>query len=234
MTLILRIIYEYFRSRVCETTTINDEVIAHFKVLPMDLDFNGHMTNNRYHTIMDYSALRLMGSHGILAAMFRKKWRPIVGCSLVSHRKSLQVFDNYTVKAKIIYCDALWTYISHIIETDGQIIAAANRKYALLGQGKLIKTKLVFKEIEQDFNNKPSNIDSIRSWIDAEKTVLELSRTEATTNQEVEMETTMECKKEIAATILEGQDEKIDSTPCLYAGLACAEQVGCTAQKKVA
>lgn len=128
--LIIRIFYELIRSKICVRTHVGAEVISQFRVMPTDLDFNGHMTNNRYHTIMDYTALRVLGEHGILAVMFKNKWRPIVGCSLISHRKSLKVFDRYTVRSEIIYCDDVWSYLTHIIEYDGQVVAAANRKYA--------------------------------------------------------------------------------------------------------
>ena len=233
MTLIIRIFFEYFRSKFSRKTNLNEEIISQFRVMPTDLDFNGHMTNNRYHTIMDYSALHLLGSHGILAIMFSKKWRPIVGCSLVSHRRSLQMFQEYSVRSKVIYCDALWTYISHIIEYDGKTIAAGNRKYALLGRGgQLINSKKIFSELGEDYQNRPSEIDSIRSWIDAEKTVLKQSQEENKNEKisETDQDTAMVCKKNAIVELLKKQDKEIMPDPCLYAGIACAKSVGCTAK----
>jgi len=94
MSSIFRLGYELLRSNFSKRTHISVELVARFRVMPTDLDFNDHITNNRYHTIMDYAALRLLGSHGILAAMFKNRWRPIVGCPLISHRKSLKMFDR--------------------------------------------------------------------------------------------------------------------------------------------
>ena len=76
MMLIARIFFELIRSRFCVRTHIGNEVISRFRVMPADLDFNGHMTNNRYHTIMDYAALRVLGEHGILSIMCKNRWRP--------------------------------------------------------------------------------------------------------------------------------------------------------------
>ncbi|GEM_PF-413253 len=233
MRLILRLIIELLRSRAGVRTDIGVEIVAHFLVLPTDLDFNGHMTNNRYHTVMDYAALGLLGSHGILAAMFKQRWRPIVGCSLISHRKSLKIFDRYIVRSKVIYCDEVWSYLSHIIEHDGQIIAAANRKYALLGQNGLVTSKKLFAEIGNEFDTKPADLNAVRSWVDAEKTILEHSLTDNVKPcNNIGVDTTvMECKKEIANKILSKQPD-VKAQPCLYANLECATQLGCPAQKE--
>lgn len=227
MMLIARIFYELMRSKFTVRTQIGKEVVSLFRVMLTDLDFNGHMTNNRYHTIMDYAALRVLGSHGILPVMFKNRWRPIVGCSLISHRKSLKIFDRYTVRSEIIYCDELWSYLTHIIEYDGQIIAAANRKYALLGRRRMIKLKTVFAAIGEDFSNKPSNIEPIQSWVDAEATVLSHSKF---TDEESSRPLVMECKKAIADSIMCDQTDESEPVPCLYAGLECAEQAGCSVQ----
>jgi acyl-CoA thioesterase FadM len=199
--------------------------------MPTDLDFNGHMTNNRYHTIMDYAALRVFGSHGILSVMLKNRWRPIVGCSLISHRKSLKIFDRCTVRSEIIYCDDIWSYLTHIIEYDGQIVAAANRKYALLGRRRLIKISKVFSATGADFNNKPSNIAPIQSWVDAEATVLSHSKIGNAEPQQNKRPLVMECKKELADSLLCQTSNNETAMPCLYAGLECAEQAGCPTQK---
>lgn len=232
MSLIFRLIFELLRSRATERTDVGNEIVAHFRVLPTDLDFNGHMTNNRYHAIMDYAAIGLLGSHGILTAMFKKRWRPIIGCSLISHRKSLKIFDRYIVRSKVIYCDEVWSYLSHVIERDGQVIAAANRKYALIGRDGLITSENIFSEIGENFNRKPSNIGSIRSWVDAEKTVLEHSQVGSSEVQGIKAEMTMECKKDTAAVIVQSQPGVTQAMPCLYAGLE-AQKVGCPAQKEM-
>jgi len=232
MSLIFRLVSELLRSKFGETTQIGEEIIVRFRVMPTDLDFNGHMTNNRYHTIMDYAALRLLGSHGILAVMLKKRWRPIVGCSLISHRKSLKMFDRYRVRSKIIYCDEAWSYLSHIIECNGQIIAAANRKYALLGKNGLITSENIFSEIGEDFTRKPSNIDSIRSWIEAEKTVLKHSQIGNINIQGTHGKTIIECKNNIPNTIVRTRSNEAETMPCLYSGLECAQKVGCSTQEE--
>ncbi len=233
MSIVIRLIFELFRSRTGDRTEIGQEIIAQFRVLPTDLDFNGHMTNNRYHTIMDYAAIGLLGSHGILAIMFKRRWRPIVGCSLISHRKSLKIFDRYIVRSKVIYCDEVWSYLSHIIELDGQVIAAANRKYALLGQKGFISSQKIFVELGEDFNRKPTDIESVRSWVDAEKTVLEHSRINTAENQNNNGigPTVMECKKDLAKQTRSEQTGS-EAGPCLYSKLDCAKQLGCPAQNE--
>lgn len=96
--------------------------------------------------------------------MVKNRWRPIVGCALISHRRSLKIFNRYQVRSRIIYCDSHWSYLSHSIEYNGQVIAAANRKYALVNRDGIITTDKIFQAIGEDFQNKPSNKKTVSSF----------------------------------------------------------------------
>ena len=228
MSLIIRLVVELIKTNISNRTCVNEEVIAQFWVLPTDLDFNGHMTNNRYHTIMDYATVKLLGSHGILSAMFKNRWRPIVGCSLISHRRSLKILNRYQVRSKIIYCDNHWSYLSHIIEYNGKVIAAANRKYALVNRCGLISTDKIFRAISEDYSNRPSSKQLIQSWVDAEKTVLDLSRPEKPENKKRLKPQVAECKKNAIAKMIKDKVSEVSTSPCLYASLECAQKAGCS------
>ena len=169
MSLLLCGIFELMKSNVNNRTKINQEVVSRFRVLPTDLDFNGHMTNHRYHTIMDCAAIKLLGSHGILLAMFKNRWRPIVGSCFISHKRSLKIFNHYQVRSKIIHCDTYWSYISHSIEYNGKTIAVANRKYAFVNRAGFIPTEKIFSAVSENYLNRPTSQQSIKSLVSAEK-----------------------------------------------------------------
>ncbi len=228
MSLIARLLFELIKSNFSLQTRIDDEQLAYFWVMPMDLDFNGHMNNNRYHTIMDYATIKLLGSHGILTAMLKNHWRPIVGCSLISHRRSLKVFNRYLVRSQVIYCDRHWSYLSHSIEYNGKVIAAANRKYALVNRNGLISTDKIFSAISEDYAHRPSSKQSIESWLEAEKTVLKKSQTDILEKPVNVKPQIVECKKTSLSKMLENINSESTSLPCLYANLECAQKVGCT------
>ncbi len=228
MSLIARLFFELIKSNFSVQTRINDELIAHFWVMPTDLDFNGHMNNNHYHTIMDYATIQLLGSHGILTAMLKNHWRPIVGCSLISHRRSLKVLDRYLVRSQVIYCDKHWSYLSHMIEYNGKVIAAANRKYALVNRNGLISTDKIFSAISQDYAHRPSSKQSIESWLEAEKTVLKQSQNEVIAKPVSIKPQVVECKKNSLSKMLKNSNGEATALPCLYSNLECAKRVGCS------
>ncbi len=228
MSLIYRLLFELIKSKFSSQTRINDEQLASFWVMPMDLDFNGHMNNNRYHTIMDYATIKLLGSHGILSAMLKNHWRPIVGCSLISHRRSLKAFDRYLVRSQVIYCDKHWSYLTHSIEYNGKVIAAANRKYALVNRNGLIPTDKIFSAISEDYAHRPSSKKSIESWLEAEKSVLKHSQNEVREKPVSIKPQIVECKKNSLSKLLKNSNSETKSLPCLYASHQCVQKVGCT------
>ncbi len=151
--------------------------------MPSDIDFNGHMTNHRYHTILDNSAIKLLASHGILQSLFKNRWRPIVGSCLISHRGSLKVFNRFQVYSKIIFCDKHWCYLIHRIEYQGRIIAAANRKYAFVNSTGFISTDKIFQAIGENYSCRPSSKQVMQSCIVAERYVMKYNRLEHIENK---------------------------------------------------
>ena len=173
MSLLLSGIFELIKTYHSSKTSLDQEVMSEFMVMPSDIDFNGHMTNHRYHSIMDKSAIKFLASHGILRAMFKHQWRPIVGSCLISHRGSLKIFNRYQVYSKIVYCDTHWCYLSHRIVYKGKLIAAANRKYAFVNTKGFISTDKIFRAINQDYTHRPNSKQFMQSLLGAERNVLQ-------------------------------------------------------------
>ncbi len=226
MFLIIRIFLELIRSSLKPHTSADQDIVRHFWVMPHDLDFNGHMSNNRYHIIMDYSALRLMSDTGILITLFKKRWFPIVGCSLISHRRPLHLFDRFSVKSRIIYTDKVWCYISHSIERKGKVIAAANRKYALVSKRKLINPQ---KIVGEHIANQASL--SVQSWIEAENKVIDIAEFQKDTTSQTQS-TSVQCKQNPELNLIEAEKNCLKSESCLYSQLECSKSLPCAANKQ--
>ena len=74
-----------------------DPSVVRFRLLPNDLDFNGHMNNGRYHTIVDLMLIEYFVRSGYAQALVKAGWRPMAGGSFVSYRKGLEPFERYTL-----------------------------------------------------------------------------------------------------------------------------------------
>lgn len=82
-----------------------------FRVLPTDLDMNGHMNNGRYPTIMDLGRLDLILRSGLFCMMMRQKSVPILASIKIRFRIALAPFEPYMLETRVLCWDEKWTYM---------------------------------------------------------------------------------------------------------------------------
>ncbi len=80
---------------------LGDTLERHFRVLPNDIDVNGHMNNGRYLTLLDLMLVEYFGRCGFAAVMWRRGWRPIAGGSFISYRRALNPMQAYRVRFRL-------------------------------------------------------------------------------------------------------------------------------------
>lgn len=88
-----------------------------FRVLPTDLDFNGHMTNARYLSIMDLGRTDLLLRVASLGALVRARWSPVVGNINIRFRRPLRPFQRFTLKTRLVAWDDKWIFMEQVIES---------------------------------------------------------------------------------------------------------------------
>jgi hypothetical protein len=66
-------------------------------VWPQDIDFNLHMNNARYLSVMDYGRMHLLARTRLLDHALRSRWQPIVGAVWMTYRRSLPLFSAFTL-----------------------------------------------------------------------------------------------------------------------------------------
>jgi acyl-CoA thioesterase FadM len=104
------------------------------RVWPNDLDLNMHATSGRYLTFMDVGRIDLLARMRLLRKVTRLGWRPIVGGSMITYRKSLLPFERFVVKSRILCWDEKWFYCEHIVvNAAGDLSAIANVRGLMRG-----------------------------------------------------------------------------------------------------
>ena len=90
---------------------ILEEDVLRMRVWPHDIDFNLHMNNARYLSIMDYTRTHLLARTRILQHVIRSRWQPMVGAVWMTYRRSLPVFSRFTIASRLVCWDERWFYI---------------------------------------------------------------------------------------------------------------------------
>ena len=89
-------------------------------VWPQDIDFNLHMNNARYLSVMDYARMHLLARGRLLEHIVRSRWQPIVGAVWMTYRRSLPLFSAFTIASRLMCWDERWFYIEQrFIVRDG-------------------------------------------------------------------------------------------------------------------
>ena len=90
---------------------ILDEDRLEMRVWPNDIDFNMHMNNARYLSVMDYGRMHLLARAHILSHVIRSRWTPLVGAVWMTYRRSLPLFAPFTLMSRMVCWDDRWFYI---------------------------------------------------------------------------------------------------------------------------
>lgn len=152
MNLIFRMIYVLiagmFRERLTPGNYVS-ELSLH--VLPNDLDINMHMNNGRYLTICDLNRVDLFARSGLLRAMFKRGWIPVLAEHTMVYKKPLGLFASYDVRLEVTHWDEKFVYMKHTFTKDGRVMAEGTSKGCVYARGEgVVKLDDAFAAVEMD------------------------------------------------------------------------------------
>jgi acyl-CoA thioesterase FadM len=113
-----------------------EESVVGFRVWPTDLDFNLHLNNARYLSLMDIGRLHLLADLGVLRPMLRLRWSPVVGAATLRFRKALDPWMRFTLHSRIIGWDEKWFYVEQRFERDRELHAHCFVRALFRGAGR--------------------------------------------------------------------------------------------------
>jgi len=125
MNLIFRFLIVLIRARFRPKLEPMEESVVRFRVLPNDIDFNLHMNNGRYLTLMDLGRLDYVARIGLLRIMLKNKWAPVVATVAMRYRVSLKPFERYTLHTSVVCWDEKWVYMEQRFMRGDKLAAQA-------------------------------------------------------------------------------------------------------------
>ncbi len=139
------------------------------RVMPTDLDLNGHMNNGRYLTLMDLGRLDFVVRTGLGRALWRRKWRPMVGSATIRFRRSLLPFQRYDLKTRVLCWDEKWVYMEQRFVVSGHTVAVGLVKGLFRGPAGNVPPSEMAEAVSQPDVVSPPMPASIRTWLEAER-----------------------------------------------------------------
>jgi acyl-CoA thioesterase FadM len=100
-----------------------DGSLLTFRVLPTDLDLNGHLNNGRYLTIMDLGRLDHVLRSGLWRPIWRNGWAPMLGSAAIRFRRELRLLQRFTLETRI----AAWSDTTAVMEQTFFVASGPNK-----------------------------------------------------------------------------------------------------------
>lgn len=117
--------------------------------LPNDLDINFHMNNGRYLTIADLSRVDLFIRTGLVTAMRKEHWAPIVTEHTMVYKRSLRLFQRFEAVMQLTHWDDRSFYMTHQFLVGDRVIAEGTSKGVILGREGVVPPETVFARVRQ-------------------------------------------------------------------------------------
>jgi acyl-CoA thioesterase FadM len=170
VVVLLRLIKTILLSRLKKKIDVFDQARVTMRVWPNDLDLNMHANSGRYISFMDIGRIDLLARMRLLRKVTKLGWRPLVGGSMITYRKSLLPFERFVVKSRILCWDEKWFYFEHIIvNSKGDLATIATVRGLLRGpEGNVPPQKLVDLAGRADISSPPIPAFIVR-WHEAEE-----------------------------------------------------------------
>jgi len=97
-----------------------------------DIDFNLHLNNARYLSVMDYGRIHLLARGGVLKQIIRQRWVPVAGAIWITYRRSLSLWARYQLATRLVCWDNRWFYMEQTFTGEEGLAAVGWVKSALL------------------------------------------------------------------------------------------------------
>jgi acyl-CoA thioesterase FadM len=168
MNLIFRLIRVLLAALRRAPLGLLEESVVHFRVWPNDLDFNLHMNNGRYLTLMDLGRIDLMARQGVVKLLWRNHWQPVVAAQTMVYRRALKPFQRYSLHSRVVCWDDKFVYLEQRFQTGDQLAASAIVKAAVRGAGRTLRPRELLKAVGRDGRSPPMP-PAIKAWALAEE-----------------------------------------------------------------
>ena len=125
MNLFLRLLKLFLSRPFRRPLKALDTSVLNFRVSPNDLDIYLHMNNGRYLTLMDLGRMDWIWRTGLWRIARKNRWAPLVAASTIRYRKSLRLWQKFSLHTRIIGWDHKWFYIEQLFKRDERLMASA-------------------------------------------------------------------------------------------------------------
>ncbi|MFV0253716.1 MAG: acyl-CoA thioesterase [Beutenbergiaceae bacterium] len=130
------------------------------RVLPTDIDLLRHLNNGRYLSLFDLGRWDMMQRTGLTRVWRRRGWFPVVSTETITFRKSLRLWQRFTLQSRWIGIDDRALYMEHRAVVNGEIYARAIIRARLLSKTGPVPHADLFAAVDL-----PQGLPEVEPWV---------------------------------------------------------------------
>jgi acyl-CoA thioesterase FadM len=123
MHFLLRTLLIFFERRWMRPARFSEVTRYSMRVLPTDLDLLMHVNNGVYFSYMDFGRWAMIFRTGVYALSRRKGWYSVVSGESIKFRKSLKLWDKFTMETQVCGHDEKYFFVHQTFLKGGEIMA---------------------------------------------------------------------------------------------------------------
>lgn len=148
MNLWFRLLYQLLLAPWRTRIQVQDCSSLMFRCWPSDLDFNLHMNNGRYLTLMDLGRLDLVARTGLLGTMLKRRWRPVLGAAHIRFLKPIGPGQLFRLESRVLKREGKWFHMEQRFYLGETLAAEAQVKALFLGPAGSVQAAEVLQALE--------------------------------------------------------------------------------------
>jgi len=159
MHMLWRFILSYIRGHFRSKVKLGETTEVTMRVMPMDLDFLMHVNNGVYLSYLDHGRMDMIFRNGLYNLTREKGWYGVVAGESIRFKKSLKLFDKFTIQTTGQGFDDKYFFILHKIICRGEVMATALVKIRFLKKkGGTVSPGEIFQALNHVPENKLGNL----------------------------------------------------------------------------
>ncbi len=170
MNLLLRLIRIIIHALCRPALGFWEESVTSFRVLPNDIDFNMHMTNSRYFSIMDLGRVDLLIRTGLGKLLFANRRQAIIGATNIRFRRALKPNQSYKLHTRVAGIDEKWFYIEQRFESKEGLVAYALVKGIFITRHGSIPMSQILQEMNLS-SRLPELPEILKTWSEMDESI---------------------------------------------------------------
>lgn len=127
---------------------------------PWDVDVAVHINNGMYFSLMDIARFDLMMRSGTWSRVRELKWSPVVSAETIAFRKSVKLWQRFSIETRIIGLDEKAIYFEQRFVVGGEIYARAHIATRFVSAGGPVS----MAEIKAEFGEPPADLE-LPAWL---------------------------------------------------------------------